>query len=85
MDLREFIEKNNITFEEGKRNTSIVTIIGYSQYLELCKADLLETLREEILKDSFISEEIDRLWDYCYNRKYRNWWKTELAKSLYKY
>jgi len=83
--IRKFIEDNNISFEEGGRNSAITVLIGYTLYLEKEKEDLEITLSKEISKDGFLLDEIDKLWGYCKVRNYGNFWKTEEAKSLYKF
>ena len=83
--MRDFINENSISFEPGSRNTSIVTLIGYSQFKGFDKHALKEELATEIKKDSFISEEIDRLFDYCKAKNYKNFWKTKAAKSQYNF
>ena len=82
-DIKNFIEENNISFAQGERNTSVVTLIGYAQHLGLSQNDLEVELSDEIDADSFIQEEIDRLWDYCKARNYAKFWKTKLAKAQY--
>ena len=82
-DIKNFIEENNISFAQGERNTSVVTLIGYAQYLGLTKEELKLELSKEIIEDSFIKEEIDRLWDYCKVRNYKNWWSTTEASLQY--
>ena len=81
--IKDFIEKNKLSFEEGNRNTTIVTLIGYSQHLGLTKEQLEEELKEQIEEDGFIQDEIDRLWQYCFNRNYKNYWVTQDAKDKY--
>jgi hypothetical protein len=81
--IKDFIEKNELSFEEGNRNTTIVTLIGYSQHLGLTKEQLEEELKEQIEEDGFIQDEIDRLWQYCFNRNYKNYWVTQDAKDKY--
>ena len=46
--IREFINNNNITFEKGNRNPTMITLIGYSLYLNLNKENLENELSEEI-------------------------------------
>ena len=81
--MKNFIKENNISFEPGSRNSSIVTLIGYSQFRELSIEELKEALSDEIEQDSFLSEEIDRLWDYCKARKYKDFWVGSQAKAQY--
>lgn len=83
--IREFINNNNITFEKGNRNPTMITLIGYSLYLNLNKEDLENELSEEIKKDNFLQEEIDRLWTYCYDRNYDVPWRKGDYKSIFKY
>jgi hypothetical protein len=83
--IREFIEENNIEFYRGIRNTSITILIGYAQFLGLTKEQLEEELATEISADSFIEQEIDRLWSYCENRDYKDFWSTEEAIDEYKF
>ena len=85
MKIQEFIKNNNLSFKEGNRNTTIVVIIGYSQHLGVTQPGLKTELDHEIEDDSFISEEISRLWDYCKTRNYKNFWTTDKAKELYKF
>lgn len=81
--IRKFIKDNKISFEEGTRNSSITTLIGYSQYLKLSQRDLEEALLEENDVDSFLFDEIDRLWGYCKNRNYGNWWENEKNRKTF--
>jgi hypothetical protein len=83
--MRKFIEENNISFSVGERNTSVVILIGYAQHKELNQTDLVNELSKEIKKDSFIGEEVNRLWDYCKSKNYKKFWKTKGAKTLYKF
>jgi len=81
--MRNFINENSISFEQGSRNSSITTLIGYAQFKGLTKSQLSDELSDEINKDIFIQEELDRLWDYCKARNYKNWWSTTEAKLQY--
>jgi hypothetical protein len=83
--IREFIENNVVYFEEGSRNSTIITLIGYAQYLGLSKEDLEKELQEEIEVDGVIQEEIDRLWSYASSNNYAKYWKTAQAKKDWKF
>jgi hypothetical protein len=83
--LRNFINENNLSFDEGSRNSTVTIIIGYSQHLGLTLNDVENELKEEINEDSFIYDELYRLWDYCKNRNYKNYWSTPEAKNKYKF
>lgn len=83
--MRKFITDNDISFEPGSRNSSVVTLIGHAQYLGWDQGQLEDELEQEIDNDSFIQEEIDRLWDYCKASNYKKWWTTKQAKAQYKF
>jgi hypothetical protein len=83
--MRKFITDNDISFEPGSRNSSVVTLIGYAQHLGWYQGQLEDALNDEIKVDGFIGTEIDRLWDYCKVNNYRKFWKTEQAKAQYKF
>lgn len=83
--LRNFINENNLYFDEGSRNSTIVVLIGFSQHLGLSLTDVETELQSEIDDDYFIQEELDRLWQYCANRNYKNYWSTPEAKNKYKF
>lgn len=83
--IRKFIQDNNLSFEEGSRNSSVVTIIGYAQFKGLDKLDVEHGLQDEIKADSFILDELNRLFDYCKVRNYKNYWTTPEATRIYKF
>ena len=83
--MRKFITDNDISFEPGSRNSSVVTLIGYAQHLGMMQRQLEDELEQEIDNDSFIQEEIDRLWDYCKASNYKKWWTTKQANAQYKF
>lgn len=80
--IRKFINDNKLSFAPGSRNTTVTTLIGYSQHLGISRTDLAIAIKPEIDADSFIAEEIDRLWDYCERNHYKNYWtKAEAVKQ----
>ncbi len=83
--IKKFIQENNTSFNEGERNSSVTILIGFSQFKGLSKQDLIDELRDEITKDVFILNEIERLFDYCKAKNYKSYWKKKEAKSLYKF
>lgn len=84
-EVRKFIDKNKLTFEEGLRNSTMVTLIGFSQHIGWLKPDLETELEEEINEDPFIQEELDRLWGYCFDNNYKKWWTSSEAKKQWKF
>lgn len=83
--IQEFIKNNSLSLKPGSRNSTITTLIGYAQHSELSKSDLEKELETEINNDSFIQEEVDRLWDYCKVNNYKSFWVTPRAKARYKF
>jgi len=79
--IRNFINENNLSFEPGSRNSTCVTLIGYSQHLGLSKEDLEEELSNEIDNDDVIQDEINERWEYCSYNNYEKYWKTKQAKE----
>jgi hypothetical protein len=81
--LREFIKINNIKFDEGVRNSSLTTTIGYSLYLGLTQEQIQEALNDEITTDVFILQELIRIFPYAKNHNYGKWWKSKEATKQY--
>ena len=83
--VRKFINDNKLSFEEGNRNSTMVTLIGLSQHLDWNKKDLETELEIEITEDPFIQDELDRLWEYCVDNNYRAYWTKKEAKKQWKF
>ena len=83
--IREFINNNELLFTEGNRNTTVVTLIGYAQYVGLTQKQLELQLENEIEEDSFIETEIQRLWSYCASNNYKKYWSTAEATKAYNF
>lgn len=79
--IRNFIENNEVYFEEGSRNSTMVTLIGYAQHLGLSKEDLEAALSDEIENDGVIQDEIDERWGYCLSNNYKKFWTSKDAKK----
>lgn len=83
--IQQFITENNINFEPGNRNHAVTTIIGYAQFLGFSELKLKKELSPQIEKDSFIGQEVKRLYKYCANKNYKAFWLTPDAKKQYKF
>ena len=79
--IREFIENNDISFDEGCRNSTVVTLMGYAQHLGLNKDEFESELSDEIEADGVIQDEIDERWGYCESNNYKKFWITKDAKK----
>lgn len=83
--IKEFIKNNELSFEEGNRNTTVVVLIGYAQSIGLTEVQLDEELQEYYDEDEFVADEVTRLFDYCKARNYKKFWSTAEAKKKYKF
>lgn len=83
--IQKFIEENDLSFEEGSRNSTIVVLISFAQHLNMTMSKLKTELKQQIEADSFIAEETERLWDYCKNKNYKDFWTKTVAKEQYKF
>jgi hypothetical protein len=83
--IKDFIKNNDLLFTEGNRNLTVITCIGYAQHLGWDKEDLKNELVHERAADPFISEEIERLWNWAASKNYKNFWDTPRAKKEYKF
>ena len=81
--IREFIKDNDLSFEPGNRNSTMVTLMGYAQHLGLSKKDLEEELSNEIYNDDVIQDELDERWGYCERNNYKKYWTSDEAKTQY--
>lgn len=79
--IRKFIQDNDLSFEPGSRNSTMVTLMGYAQHLGLSKEDLESELEKEISEDEVIQDEIDERWGYCESHNYKKYWTTKQAKK----
>lgn len=83
--IKEFIKNNKLSFKEGQRNSTMTTLIGFSQFKKLEKDNLEQEISAQIKEDPFIQDELDRLWGYCESNDYANWWTSSEAKSQWKF
>ena len=59
--IRKFIQDNDLSFEPGSRNSTMVTLMGYAQHLGLSKDELEEELKEEMGVESPSALGLNRL------------------------
>jgi len=83
--IEKFIKENRLSFKEGTRNTTVVTLVGYAQHIGVSKSGLLNSLSKQVEKDNFIKQEVNRLWSYCEGAGYKNYWTTKEASKKYKF
>lgn len=86
--LEQFIKNNNLTFEEGKRNTDSVILSGYALYIGesdvVVLMDAIDNAASETANIDY-HEELERVFDYADANDYGAWWKKPGAKTMYKF
>jgi hypothetical protein len=87
--IEKFIKDNGLTFEKGTRNTDLVIICGYSQYLESLGRTNIVNILEEVLKGYFekdpeLYSEFNRVWNFTNLKNYYKWWTIDINRARYK-
>lgn len=88
--LKTFIKDNNLSFEEGERNTNATILCGYALFIgvsdvELIKCALGEYSSTKIWYDSELEDEIERVYIYAKHHNYGKWWEKPEAAKMYKF
>lgn len=99
--LLKFITDNKLEFTEGVRNQNLTILCGFACYLlgldselslNLAKRYLLNALEifeaknpKKVEDTDFIEHEIVRLFNYCWDNSYEDFWITDEAKAQYKF
>lgn len=87
--IERFIKENGLTFVKGCRNTELVVICGYSQYLESLNETpdaeliLVPVLEPYFKKDAELKTEFTMVWNYTKHHSYYKWWDDEDNRSKY--
>ena len=74
-ELKNFIKHNNLTFMEGRRNSDLVMLCGYSLYLGAEKKDVETVLEEKLNDDAELVSEFNFVYPYAKKNNYGDWWK----------
>lgn len=87
--LKTFIQDNNLSFEEGQRNTNATILCGYALFIGVDDVELIEEAVEEcfgmrIWSDSELQDEILRVYNYGKHHNYGKWWEKEENRKTYK-
>lgn len=88
--LEQFIKNNNLTFEEGKRNTDSVILSGYALHIGESDWTILSDAIDATISgkaDENYHEELERVFDYAdaNDNNYGAWWNKPGAKTMYKF
>lgn len=84
-NLVNFITNNELKFEEGRRNSDCVVICGYAQYIGADYEDVKNAITivlESSLNDE-LSHELEKIWIYCWDNDYANWWDDQDNRDEY--
>jgi len=83
--IQKFIEENELDFSGlgSDLNGNCVSIAGYALYLGLTYDQLKEAMTEDQLEYS--SAELGRVFNFAEDHNYGEWWKTDDAKTQYKF
>ena len=73
-ELKNFIKHNNLTFMEGRRNSDLVMLCGYSLYLGAEKEDVETVLEEKLNVDAELVSEFNFVYPYAKKNNYGDWW-----------
>jgi hypothetical protein len=73
-DLRNFIKHNSLSFKEGRRNSDLVMLCGYSLHTGAEKEDVETVLHENFKTDAGVEEEFNRVYPYVKKNNYGDWW-----------
>ena len=73
-DLKNFIQHNKLSFEEGRRNSDLVMLCGYSLYIGAEKEDVETVLKEKLKVDVELVSEFNSVYSYANKNNYGDWW-----------
>jgi hypothetical protein len=82
--LKLFIKKNKLEFTEGRRNSDLVVLCGYSGFINADKAETCDSISKK-LRTADLETELDRVYEYAKTNNYGEWWKLPEAKEKYKF
>lgn len=87
--IEDFIQNNNLIFEEGSRNSDSTIICGYTLHIGGSCEDINEAINNldnegELTPDSGWGDELERVWDFAEENNYGKWWTPEnIEKAKY--
>lgn len=81
--IEKFIEDNDLTFEEGSRNTHSVPLAGYACYLNILTPGMILDVLNEVIVDFDYDKEFGEVFKYAKANNYGNFWTTSAAEKEY--
>jgi hypothetical protein len=82
--LQKFIENNNLSFQEGQRNASIVILCGFALYNEISIQKIHAAINDKDYTPE-VQIELSRVYEYAERNIYGEYWNSEDAKTRYKF
>ena len=82
--LELFIEENKLEFTEGRRNSDLVVLCGYSLFINADKTETCDSIFKE-LRTADLGTELDRVYEYAKKNNYGEFWRLPEAKEKYKF
>jgi hypothetical protein len=85
-----FINKNDLDFSIGYRNSESTVLSGYSLFLGYTEPDEILKIMKEIPRikcniDNEVENEFEKVFTYAKHNNYANFWKTAQAKEQYSF
>ena len=81
--LKNFIKHNSLTFMEGRRNSDLVMLCGYSLHSGAEKEDVETVLKEKLKIDPVLVSEFNFVYPYAKKNNYGDWWNNPKNKNCY--
>jgi hypothetical protein len=83
--IEKFIDENNLSFEEGRRNSDSTILSGFALYVGLKTLPTLKLAVENRCDDREWGweEELERVFEYAKDNNYELYWASEDAKDRY--
>ena len=82
--LKQFIKDNNLSFKEGKRNTSSTILSGYALHIGASVENCKESVNTEEFTTA-VAHELERVYNYAKSNNYNKFWEQPEAKTMYKF
>ena len=79
--LKNFIKHNRLTFMEGRRNSDLVVLCGYSLHSGAEKEDVETALEEKLKIDAELVSELNFVYPYALKNNYGDWWNNPKNKN----
>lgn len=83
--LKTFIKDNNLSFEEGERNTNATILCGYALFIGVDDIEVIESAIHKKWYTEEMERELQRVFKYAKHNNYGKWWEKPEAKKMYSF